>query len=82
MIFLAKIKLFLKDFYLLDQFCHLCGRKAWPPWHTSNELWIETIGIKLSNGGIIYDSKTILCIKCFDHMARKKGIDLVWTAKL
>lgn len=67
---LAKIKTRLCRYMVLIEFCHRCGRKqelTW--WCASNEMYEEIAG-----------RATILCPKCFDIEASKRGLPIQWTA--
>jgi len=58
----AILKRFAKKFVLLDNFCHLCGRKT-APWRASNSLWNK-----------VNPKHEILCWDCFYQLASDKGV--------
>ena len=70
MIGLARLKLALRRFTTLIEFCRDCGRHQPLLWTASDELWREITGRK--DGGGVY------CPECFDRRARALGITLRW----
>lgn len=69
---LARIKTLVCRFTCLIEFCHRCGvRQPLVWWCESDPLWREVTGCDV--GGIY-------CPRCFDALARRKGIAVRWLA--
>ena len=69
----------LARYLTVIEFCHDCGREQpviW--WCESNELWAEVAGQDYVEKP--YYAGGILCPKCFERRARKKGILIRWIA--
>lgn len=73
MCLLAKIKSLLCRFMLVGEFCHRCGIQQPLVWWCEGvdhcSLWAEVAG-----------PHGILCPKCFDRLARKRGIAIRFLA--
>jgi len=70
---LKLIKDLIKKLHImpLSAYCKICGRVDIPLFDISDKLWKKVVGKKYN----------ILCIYCFDRMARKKGISILYGDK-
>jgi hypothetical protein len=72
MTILAWIKSILPNWIIRVEFCQRCGIRQPLAWQCdSDEIWKEINGT--TNG--------VLCPKCFDAIAKKKGIFIMWHAE-
>lgn len=71
---LAWIKTLVCKFFVLCEFCHRCGvRQPLVWWCDNHHLWSEVTGCH-ENG--------IVCPKCFDELAKKRGLMLKWHPRI
>jgi hypothetical protein len=63
------IKNYLKGFVVIPGYCKRCGKGMLPVFQVDNEVWFRVVG----------DTGTEYCINCFDKLARKKGIYIIYT---
>jgi len=68
---LKLIKDLIKKFIPISTYCKKCGRVDIPLFDISDKLWKKVVENKYN----------ILCIYCFDTMARKKNISILYTEK-
>ena len=71
---LAWLKTLLAKAMLVDEFCHRCGVEQPLVWWCDNpHMWTEITG---------GHDNCILCPKCFDDMAKERGLLLKWYPKV
>ena len=79
---LAIVKHYLAKFTLIVEFCHLCGRRqplVW--WCESDELYLRLIK-PVARWPFRRLESGIVCPQCFDKLAVKAGIVLMFTATI
>jgi len=65
------VKMILRRFFLLQEFCKSCGCTVEAAFHVRDEVWKKVVG----------DPGTVRCIRCFDKEAQTKGIFLRWSER-
>ena len=64
----VRLKQVLAHMMLIVEFCHRCGLLQPVIWHAPDALWEQ-----------VSEDWGVLCPKCFDELARRKGVPLlVW----
>ena len=59
-----------KDIRKQGELCRNCNHRYLTIWRAPDDLWKKVTSIQ--------DESGLLCPKCFDKLARDKGIDLYW----
>lgn len=60
-------KLHIRNWYLLQQRCKVCGCRDKFDFHVPDQVWKEIVPQKYQN--------RVVCLACFDDFASKKGAD-------